>query len=58
MRNAGREELSNAAVEHLEDAASYDAHLRPRFQHGELDAEAAALLLHLDVQRAGLAAEE
>lgn len=49
-------EDSDAAVEHLEDAARHDAHLRPRLQHRELGGEAAPLLFHLDVQRAGLAA--
>jgi len=49
-------EDSDAAVEHLEDAARHDARLRSRLQHRELGAEAAPLLFHLDVQRAGLAA--
>lgn len=49
-------EDSDAAVKHLEDAARHDARLRPRLQHRELGAEAAPLLFHLDVQRAGLAA--
>lgn len=55
-RNAPAHEDSDAAVEHLEDAARHDAHLRPRLQHRELGAEAAPLLFHFDVQRAGLAA--